>query len=125
MRFPSKEAVGLTLFFILLAASLAVVLLAADELPSGAWKLIRYIVNEMESFVVGAGALAYSATEGGTMIAEAFLKKREQKGREDGIEIGRRETHAAWRAWYNRWQAAQQRGEPFDEPPPKKEDDQP
>ena len=50
----------------------------------------------MEAFVVLAGALAYGATEGGTMIAEAFLKKREQKG----IEKGRRETEAKWREWY-------------------------
>ena len=44
------------------------------------------------------------------MIAEAFLKKREEKGR--------RENEAKWRAWYERWQAAQNRGEKFDEPPP-------
>ena len=30
------------------------------------------------------------------MIAEAFLKKREQKG----IEKGRREIEAKWREWY-------------------------
>ena len=51
------------------------------------------------------------------MIAEAFLKKREQKG----IEKGRREKDAEWRAWHERWQTAQLRGEPFDEPPPEKE----
>ncbi len=96
MRLPSKEAVGLTLFFILLAVSLVVVLLGAEKLPSGAFRIIRHIVTEMEAFVVAAGALAYSTTEGGTMIAEAFLKKREQKG----IEKGRRENEAKWRAWY-------------------------
>ncbi len=92
MRLPSKEAVGLTLFFVLLAGSLAVVLLAEDELPSGVWPLIRFIVTEMEAFVVFAGALAYGTTEGGAMIAEAFLKKREEKGR--------REKDAEWREWY-------------------------
>ncbi len=92
MRLPSKEAVGLTLFFVLLAASLLVVLLGAEKLPSGAFRIIRYIVTEMEAFVVASGALAYSSTEGGTMIAEAFLKKRQQKGRE--------EERAAWMAWY-------------------------
>ena len=44
MRLPSKVAVDLTLFFVLLAGSLAVVLLAADKLPSGAFRLIRHIV---------------------------------------------------------------------------------
>ena len=28
---------------------------------------------------------------------------------------------AAWKAWHERWQAAQSRGEPFDEPPPEAE----
>ena len=43
------------------------------------------------------------------MIAEAFLKKRQQKGREDGIEIGKREKDAEWRAWHERWQQAKSR----------------
>ena len=51
------------------------------------------------------------------MIAEAFLRKREQKGREEG----RKKERAAWMAWYERSQAAKQRGEPFDEPPPEKQ----
>ena len=34
------------------------------------------------------------------MIAEAFLKKREQKGIEIGIEKGKRDNEAKWRAWY-------------------------
>ena len=92
MKLPSKEAVGLTLFFILLAGSLVVVLLGAEELPSGVFPIIRHIITEMEAFVVFSGATAYGTTEGGTMIAEAFLKKREEKGR--------RENEAKWRAWY-------------------------
>ena len=51
-----------------------------------------------------------------------YLKKRYQDGVQDGIEKGiergRREVDAKWRPWYERWQAAKQRGEPFDEPPP-------
>ena len=31
---------------------------------------------------------------------------------------GRAETHAAWADWYARWKACQDKGEPFDEPPP-------
>ena len=100
MRLPSKEAVGLTLFFILLAGSLVVVLLGAEELPSGVFPIIRHIITEMEAFVVFSGATAYGTTEGGTMIAEAFLKKREQKGIEIGIEKGKRDNEAKWREWY-------------------------
>ena len=103
MRLPSKEAVGLSLFFILLAGSLVVVLLGAEEPPSGAFRLIRHIVTEMEAFVVFAGALAYGTTEGGAMIAEAFLKKREQRAREEEAAKWRerlRKREAELRAWY-------------------------
>ncbi len=49
------------------------------------------------------------------MIAEAFLKKREQKGR--------RENEAKWRAWYeaNRERLNDVTPPPFDEPPPEKQ----
>ena len=39
-----REPSALPVFFVLLAGSLAVVLLAADKLPSGAFRLIRHIV---------------------------------------------------------------------------------
>ena len=35
-----------------------------------------------------------------------------------GVAQGRAKSHAEWRAWYERMQAAQQEGRPFDEPPP-------
>ena len=44
------------------------------------------------------------------MIAAMYLKKRYQDGR--------KEERATWMAWYERWQAAKQRGEDFDELPP-------
>ena len=48
------------------------------------------------------------------MIAEKYLKKRYQDGRQ--------ERQAAWIAWYQRWQEARTRGEDFDEPPPELKD---
>ena len=35
-----------------------------------------------------------------------------------GVAQGRAKSHAEWRAWYERMQAAQREGRPFDEPPP-------
>ena len=39
-------------------------------------------------------------------------------GREEGREEGRSESDARWRAWNDRREKAESRGEPFDEPPP-------
>lgn len=36
----------------------------------------------------------------------------------DRYKRGKKETHAEWQAWYERQQAAQREGLPFDEPPP-------
>ncbi len=47
-------------------------------------------------------------------LAESFLRKRYEAGRRQG----RKEVDAAWEAWLERRQAAQSKGEPFDEPPP-------
>ncbi len=60
------------------------------------------------------------------MLAERYLRRRYREGREDGreegLEEGRKEVDAAWSAWYDRMRKAQSRGEPFDEPPPKRGD---
>ena len=50
-------------------------------------------------------------------LAEGLAEGREE-GREEGRAEGRAENQAAWEAWNERRMAAEQRGEPFDEPPP-------
>ena len=40
------------------------------------------------------------------------------EGVTQGVAQGRAKGHAEWRAWYERMQAAQREGRPFDEPPP-------
>ena len=40
------------------------------------------------------------------------------EGAAEGVAQGRAKSHAEWRAWYERMQAAQREGRPFDEPPP-------
>ena len=61
---------------------------------------IRVVVPDLEPYVVVSGAIAYGSTEGGAMIAEAFMKKREKRGEERGEKRGREEAEAKWREWY-------------------------
>ncbi len=76
------------------------------------------------------------------MLAERYLRRRYREGREDGREEGlregreeglqegreeglregRKEVAAAWSAWRQRMLDAQNRGEPFNEPPPTLDD---
>lgn len=50
----------------------------------------------------------------GFMLAELIVEKFKKRER----EIGREEERRDWQAWYQRQQAAQRDGRPFDEPPP-------
>ena len=43
-------------------------------------------------------------------------------GRAEGVAEGMARRDHAWRAWYERMQAAQRDGRPFDEPPPRSPD---
>ena len=64
------------------------------------------------------------------MLVEQYLKARYYKGVAAGVEVGmekgmevgakkgRGEERQEWLAWYERMQAAQREGRPFDEPPP-------
>lgn len=50
------------------------------------------------------------------------IQKGEERGEQRGIAIGEKRGFAAanarWEGWWQRRQEAEQRGEPFDEPPP-------
>ena len=50
-----------------------------------------------------------------------IMAKGEARGREKGRAEGKAENErelADWANWYARWKACQDKGEPFDEPPP-------
>ena len=55
------------------------------------------------------------AMEGARVIAEAYLKKRFRDGKAEGEQM----AHTAWTVWNNKRLKAEERGERFDEPPPK------
>ena len=49
---------------------------------------------------------------------EARREGGEAQGLAQGLAKGATRREKAWRAWYDRMQAAQREGVPFDEPPP-------
>ena len=70
-------------------------------------------------------AHAVVIVEGIAMLAESFLKRRYEAGREEGRAEGReaglqegREMLRRWEEWNRRRLAAEARGERFEEPPP-------
>ncbi len=60
--------------------------------------------------ILWLAAFSIISVEVGNMIAEYLIVDR--------YERGKKETQAKWQAWYERMQAAQREGLPFDEPPP-------
>ena len=48
----------------------------------------------------------------------AEMKQARDESEARGAARGAAKSHAEWRAWYERMQAAQREGRPFDEPPP-------
>ena len=41
-----------------------------------------------------------------------------EEGREEGLAEGLERASSRWREWFERYEAARRKGEPFDEPPP-------
>ena len=116
---------------------LAFTLQLIPVLIHSAWVELRYNTGDsvMETYlaisqnvgphVISAAGLSLIAVligEMAIMIAEPFLKWRERVGREKGREEGREDERAEWIAWLERKNAAEDRGEPFDEPSPAERD---
>ena len=75
------------------------------------------------------GLIIYSATEAWETamvfanylrqnLLEPLKERQREEGREEGREMGREESDAKWLDWNERREAAEAKGEPFDEPPP-------
>ena len=70
--------------------------------------------------ILWLAAFSIITVEVGNMIAEYLIVDRYKRAKKAGEEGER----SRWQAWYERMQAAQREGRPFDEPPPgQKEDD--
>ena len=127
-----REGQFLLLFLLFFASTLGVVVWyeIGHETADDGWDTAIAIGIGMSYCVVISSAWAYVLVEVVEMLAEQFKKKRfdagvevgEVRGEIRGIEKGRAverlERDALWEAWLERQQAAQSRGEPFDEPPP-------
>ena len=68
--------------------------------------------------ILWLAAFSIISVEVGNMIVEYLIVDRYKRG----LSKGRKETNQKWQAWYERQQAAQREGLPFDEPPPGMED---
>ena len=125
-----------------LAVSNTLFVVAAEKIVG--WQGIQYAAT---GEILKAGGVALIASpiivEAGRMvIAAIWSDRRERKAREEGHAVGLEEGHAVgiaeghavgiaegeqrlhlrWEAWLQRQQEALANGIPFDEPPPKPED---
>ncbi len=106
----------LLLFIMLCAMGLA--LRATEELPlhhrSDAIGFTNSMIEGAVSIILVAATVSTTIVEGALIFAEKYLKHRFEKGREEGAELERER----WVNWMARKQAAEDAGEPFDEPSP-------
>ena len=75
-----------------------------------------------DSTRAAAASIAGAAivVEGADMVIGAMIRQRaRERGREEGREEGRHEIHQLWMEWNQRRIDAEDRGEPFTEPPPR------
>ena len=78
-----KELWYLIILLLLATAGGVVVVLAIGV---GSLNAIVKVIIAMGNVVIVAAALTYVLVEGTVMLAESFLKKREEEGRKKGIE---------------------------------------
>ena len=98
---PDKSREGL--YLALLAAALAVGLAVVSwyeirhNTTDGLLETFLAVADHMEAVVVFAAATIYIGVEGGSMLAERYLRRRYREGREDGREEGLEEGRKeAW-----------------------------
>jgi len=86
----------------------------------GAVEITLNVQKGMTASILNMAASTYIVLEG-VMLAQ-WLRDRDHRKREEGLERAREEVEARWTAWYERMQAAKEQGLPFDEPPPMNEE---
>ena len=106
------------LFLFIMLCALGLALRAAELLPlhhrSDAIGFTNSMIDGSVSIILVAATVSTTAVEGALIFAEKYLKHRFEKGREEGAELERER----WVNWMARKQAAEDAGEPFDEPSP-------
>ena len=93
MHLPRHVAWYLICFMIGSALGLVPILIVEilEKTNDSAAATIVAIMREMQAAVVISGAFSFITVEGITMLAEIFLRNREEKGRQEGRVEGREE----------------------------------
>ncbi len=109
------------LFTALFLASIGV--LVWRELEAGDGALPERILNVWigvagSALASAATAMLLSEAGGGAMLLREKLESVREERRAEGQAEGRAAERNRWEAWYERLEAARERGEPFNEPPP-------
>ena len=93
----------------------------AVKVNASGWLEIQSIVTgELARAGAASGVGAAIIVEAGKMVLAAIWEQRNRRrALEEGREEGRQENEALWSAWLQRWEEAEKRGEAFDEPPPR------
>ena len=95
----------------------------------GTWhEITRVAIDQATRAAAASIAGAAIVVEGADMVIGAMIRQRarekgreegREEGREKGREEGRHEIHQLWIEWNQRRIHAEDRGEPFTEPPPR------
>ena len=93
----------------------------AVKVNASGWLEIQSIATgELARAGAASGVGAAIIVEAGKMVLAAIWEQRNRRrALEEGREEGRQENEALWSAWLQRWEEAEKRGEAFDEPPPR------
>lgn len=89
----------------------------ADTLP----QTVLAVIKGLGLNAAGSAGLAFQIVEGPKsvmVVADYFTKRWLNPLKEQLRQEGRAETNAKWEAWNARRMEAEEKGEPFDEPPP-------
>jgi uncharacterized membrane protein len=78
--------------------------------PSDALTTFMDVIDGLAPIIVFVTASTVLIQEGGEMLAERYLRRRFEKGKE--------EERKRWMEWNKRRLEAEAEGKPFDEPPP-------
>ena len=117
--------VYLVAFAVVMGVAVAIALLSVIVAPAGTKSGgLAYLAVALGGLGV-AGGIVYLAEKlinlakgAGYMLAELIVEKFKERERRIGEERGRVKNQREWLAWYERQQAAQRDGRPFNEPPP-------
>ena len=84
------------------------------------WRQVIDLIGDKGASTMAACiGLSAIGVEGVNMVlAELMKRKRAQRDEDQGEARGAARMHRLWSAWLERKEAAEAKGEPFNEPPP-------